>query len=303
MNPAEIREKFAGIYSALFTTYDEKGQMDSARLRDLIDFQLERGLRGAFIAGSTGEGLLLSEEERKVVAATAVDTLKGRGISIVHVGHMSTATACELARHAESVGADMVATLPPLYYAASTEDVVRHYQTIAASVSLPVLVYDISIRTGVRFTDEMWGRLFAIDNIVGMKYTGNDFYYLRNVIELLDGEALVLSGSDPLFLPALTMGVDGAIGTTENIAPEWFVKIQDRFAAGDIHQARELQYELNRLIKFWLAHGDLSAAKALASLRGVPAGDVRAPLAPLSPENEEALRAFAGRFFTSPVAK
>ncbi len=112
MDAHECKARFAGVYSALFTAYDEQGNVSPDRLRRLIDFQLERGLRGAFITGSTGEGLLLTDEERKRVAETAVAALEGRGLSIVHVGHTSTRSAVELARHAQSIGADMISSVP-----------------------------------------------------------------------------------------------------------------------------------------------------------------------------------------------
>jgi len=300
MDKSACKEAFSGVYSALFTAYDDEGKVSPERLRALIEFQLERGLRGAFITGSTGEGLLLSMDERKLVAETAVAALKGRGISIVHVGHLATDGAVELARHAESIGADMVGTIPPIYYPVGNEGVLQYYRTIAESVSLPVLIYNIPDKTGVTLTDELWLELFAVDNLIGMKYTGSDLYYMRNIIELLEGKALVLSGSDELCLPALTMGADGSIGTTQNIAPEWFVKIRELFLTGDIHQARELQYEVNRLIKYWLAHGRLAGCKATAAVRGVPVGGVRAPLPPLTEEEGAAMTEFAREFFGVP---
>lgn len=297
MTPTELKQKFSGVYSALFTAYNEEGKLDPDRQRALIDFQMERGLRGAFITGSTGEGLLLSDDERKLVAETAVEALRGRGVSIVHVGHVSTDAAVELARHAESVGADMVGTIPPIYYPVGDEGVFLHYRMIAESVSVPVLIYNIPDRTGVTLGDELWVRLFEIDNIVGMKYTATDLFYMRNIIEMLEGKALVLSGADEMNLPALTMGADGSIGTTQNIAPEWFVKIRELFLAGDIHAARELQYEVNRLIKFWLSQGRLAACKATASVRGVPVGGVRAPLPSMSADEVDAMERYAREFF------
>lgn len=293
----DCKRRFAGVYSALFTAYDEQGEVSPERIRRLIDFQLERGLHGAFITGSTGEGFLLADEERKRVVETAVAALKGRGKSIVHVGHTSTKVAADLARHAESVGADMVCSVPPIYYPVGPEGILLHYRTIAESVSLPVLVYNIPSLVGVSLSDDLWLRLFEIPNVVGMKYTAADLFYMRNVIELLGEQALVFSGSDEMGLPALVMGCDGSIGTTQNVAPEWFVKIREAFLRGDLPTAQRLQFEVNRFIKFWLAHGRAAAVKAAAAVRGVPVGSVRPPLVPCSPQDLAAVEQYAREFF------
>jgi N-acetylneuraminate lyase len=297
MDRAEIKRRFAGVYSALFTAYDDDGNVSPERIRRLIEFQLQRGLTGAFITGSSGEGFLQSDDERKLVAETAVAALKGRGVSIVHVGHTATKVSVELAKHAERIGADMVGSVPPIYYPVGPEGILLHYRRIAESVSLPVLVYNIPAATGVTLSDDVWMKLFELPNVVGMKYTASDLYSMRNIIEMLGERALVLSGSDELSLPALVMGCDGSIGTTQNVAPEWFVKIRAAFLSGDLQTARQLQFEVNRLIKCWISHGRLAGIKAAAAARGVPVGGVRPPLPPITPQDRAAMERFAREFF------
>jgi N-acetylneuraminate lyase len=175
--------------------------------------------------------------------------------------------------------------------------VLLHYRQIAEGVELPVLVYNIPATTGVTFSDELWLKLFEIPNVVGMKYTAHDLFTMRNTIELLGQRALVFSGSDEMFLPALVMGCDGSIGTTQNVAPEWFVRIHESFLAGDIETARRLQFEMNRFIKFWLGHGRMAGIKAAAAARGVPVGGVRPPLPPGTPEDLAAVEQFAHGLF------
>jgi N-acetylneuraminate lyase len=297
MDRAEIKRRFAGVYSALFTAYDDDGNVSPERIRRLIEFQLQRGLTGAFITGSSGEGFLQSDDERKLVAETAVAALKGRGVSIVHVGHTATKVSVELAKHAERIGADMVGSVPPIYYPVGPEGILLHYRRIAESVSLPVLVYNIPAATGVTLSDDVWMKLLELPNVVGMKYTASDLYSMRNIIEMLGERALVLSGSDELSLPALVMGCDGSIGTTQNVAPEWFVKIRAAFLSGDLQTARQLQFEVNRLIKCWISHGRLAGIKAAAAARGVPVGGVRPPLPPITPQDRAAMERFAREFF------
>lgn len=300
---SDIKKRFAGVYSALFTAYDDLGNPCPDRLRALIDFQLDHGLRGAFITGSTGEGFLLTDEERKRVAETAVTAIGDRGVSIVHVGHVSTRAAVELAKHAESIGASMISSVPPIYYPVGAEGVLLHYRLIAESVKLPLLVYNIPATTGVTFSESLWQKVFEIPNVAGIKFTAADLYEMRNVIELSGGNSLVLSGSDEMSLPALCMGCDGSIGSTQNVAPEWFVEIRKRFQAGDIQGAQELQFEVNRFIKYWLGHGRLAGLKATAAVRGVPAGGVRPPLPPASAQDAAAIAEFARGFFAKAPRK
>jgi len=294
------KQAFTGVYSALFTAYDEAGRVNPEGIRQLLDFQLARGTRGAFVTGSSGEGFLLSVDERKLVAETALEVLRGRGIAIVHVGHTSTQVAVELAQHAEAAGADMIGSVPPIYYPVGNAGVLAHYQALCESVAVPVLIYNIPANTGVTLSDKLWLDLFAMDNLIGMKYTGSDFHYMRTIIELLEGKALVLSGSDQLFYPALTMGAEGCIGTTQNVAPEWFVSIYRAFLAGDHARASELQHAVCRLVRTWVDHGWLPACKALADLRGIPLGGARVPIPPVLPEELALVTDFAQGFFANP---
>lgn len=295
---SESKHRYSGVYSALFTAYDDQGNVSAERMERLIEFQMGSGLKGCFITGSTGEGFLLTDGERKQVAQTAVTALKGRGTSIVHVGHTSTKVAIELAQHAESIGADMISSVPPIYYPVGPEGIMLHYRQIAESVSLPVLVYNIPGATGTVLSDDLWLELFQIPNMIGMKYTGADLYYMRNMIELLGEQALVLAGSDEMFLPSLVMGCDGSIGSTQNVAPEWFVRIREAFLAGDIKTAQRLQFEVNRFIKFWLGHGKNAGLKAACAARGYPVGSVRAPMPPASTKDIAAMEEFVRQFFT-----
>jgi len=279
-------EKFKGVYPALVTPYDRKGRVDEEVLRSLVDWHLEAGVRGFFVCGTTGEGLLLTTEERRRVAEVVAEHLDGRGVCIVHVGHPSSEESARLARHAQEVGADAVSSIPPIYYRVGLEGVLLHYRTIAEATSLPLFVYNIPVTTGVRITAEDMGYIFRIPSVVGMKYTDADYYEMRNILDLADREVLVLSGRDELFLPALTMGAEGSIGTTQNIFPELFVGIYEAFSGGNWKRAMELQLKASRAIRI-LLHGGLDAWKAVLRFKGFPVGHPRPPLKAISSDEEE----------------
>ncbi len=283
-------KRFRGVYPALITPFDDGGRVDEDVLRALVDWHLEAGVRGFFVCGSTGEGLLLSTEERRRVAEVVVEHLRGRGLCIVHVGHPSSEEAARLARHAEEIGADAVSSVPPIYYLVDLEGILLHYRTIAEATSLPLLVYNIPATTGVRLTADEMKRVFEIPSVIGMKYTDADYFEMRNILDLVDGQAIVLAGRDELFLPALTMGAGGSIGATQNIFPELFVGIYTAFLDGDWQKAQDLQLKASRAVRVLLGYGGLDAWKAVLRFRGFRVGRSRPPLRPVSKEEEEGIR-------------
>jgi len=228
-------------------------------------------------------------EERKRVAEVVVEHNNGRGLCIIHVGHPSSDVAAELARHAESIGADAVSSVPPIYYRVGFEGMLLHYRTIAKATRLPLIAYNIPATTGVSVTEKEMRELFKIENVIGMKFTDPDYYVMRNIIELVDGNCIILSGADQLFLPALTMGAGGSIGSTQNLMPQHFVAIYEAFLRGDLEEARRLQYQANRVIRVLLSFGSVSAWKAVLAAQGFDCGPCRAPLKTLSGEEQKAV--------------
>lgn len=288
-------EKFRGVYPALITPFHPSNTVNEKVLRAMVDHHLASGLRGFFVCGSTGEGLVMRIEERKRVAEVVVEQNNERGLCIVHVGHPSSDVAAELARHAESIGADAVSSVPPIYYRVGFEGMLLHYRTIAKATRLPLIAYNIPATTGVSVTEKEMRELFKIENMIGMKFTDPDYYVMRNIIESVDGDCIILSGADQLFLPALTMGAGGSIGSTQNLMPRHFVAIYEAFLRGDLEEAQRLQYEANRVIRVLLSFGSVSAWKAVLTAQGFDGGPCRAPLTTLSEEDRKAvLKALEG---------
>ncbi|MFH1008348.1 MAG: dihydrodipicolinate synthase family protein [Candidatus Latescibacterota bacterium] len=289
MDKKAVCEQFNGVYPALLTPFDKKVRVNEEELRALVEHHLSCGLRGFFVCGSSGEGFLLRVEERKRVAEIVVEQTAGRRMCIIHVGHTSSDVAAELAQHAESIGADAISSVPPIYYKVGFAGCIYHYRTIAEACSLPFIVYNVPATTGVSVTTREMAELFRIETIIGMKFTDSDYYEMHNIIESAAEECLILSGSDQLFVPALAMGAGGAIGTTQNIMPEFFVKLHQTYLAGDFDAARLMQYQANRVIRELVASGSLSGWKAVLKAQGFDFGPCRAPLKTLTGQEEAAL--------------
>lgn len=280
-----------GILPALLTPMDEAGAtVDYASLRALVDDQISRGVSGFFVCGGTGEGLLLTPDERRRVYEAVISQAAGRARVIAHIGALDTATAAQLAAQAAELGADAISAVPPVYFRVDDEALVDHYRLIAeAAGGLPLYPYQIPSATGVDINERVMARLLAIPSLAGIKYSSYNLYDMRNIIELAPGRLSVLSGFDEVCVAALAMGAHGAIGSTYNVMPATFAAIYAAMEAGALDEARGLQFRANRVIKALLAAPLIAALKAVLSARGIACGGPRRPQRPLGPEERARL--------------
>jgi len=280
---------YSGIIPALVTPFDVEDQVNTRGLCELVEYLLHCGVEGLYVCGSTGEGLLLTEEERRLVAETTVRQVAGRVPVIVHVGAVATGVAERLARHAREVGADAVASIPPFYYEVGQEGIEAHYRRISLA-DLPLYIYNIPSSTQVHITAALTHTLFAQGVIQGIKYTSYDMLTLRDIIETCGPQLNVFSGPDEMLLPFLMMGAHGGIGTTYNCMPRLFTALYAAWRAGDWARAQALQFQIDRIILVMMRYGAIPATKAAMRLLGLDCGDPRAPFVPLTDEQFACLR-------------
>ena len=283
--------RFRGVWPALVTPLTEREELNVEVARALIDHLISCGIGGLYVCGGTGEGILLPLEVRQALAQVAVEQAGGRVPVIVHVGATATADALLLAAHAEQIGADGVAAIPPFYYRVGFEGIREHYQLIAGASSLPLYLYYIPSATGVTLNAEQMWALCQIPSVRGFKYSAFDMYLLEQILSLGGGTLNVFSGPDELFAPMLTVGVDGAIGTTYNLLPAHFVQLYQAFQARDLERARALQSQANRVIDTFTRHGGLQAVKEMMRMLGFDCGYCRRPFRRLNHDEIVALRA------------
>jgi N-acetylneuraminate lyase len=284
---------YTGIFPALLTPLTADDQIDTEALGVLIEFLLGQRVDGLYICGSSGEGILLTEAERSLVAEVTIRYVGGRVPVIVHVGAPGTPTAARLARHAREVGADAVASVPPFYFAVGREGIEEHYRRISRAAELPVYIYNIPAATNVHVSADLVRTLLDEDVIHGLKFTSPDQLSFREILDACGGRLNAFSGPDQMLLPFLVMGAHGGIGTTYNFMPSLYVDLYQAWRAGDIQRAQELQFMADRIILIMkrYPYGIISAAKAAMRLLGVECGGPRAPLLPLTPADQEKLEA------------
>lgn len=271
---------------------DDGTGISEARLRAYSDFLIERGVEGLFILGTTGEWPLLSETERTSAAGIVAEQARGRVSVIAHVGAHGTGQAIRLATAAREVGVNAVSLVSPPFFPLDDDALFDHFTRVARSVSgLPVFLYNIPEFAGNDISAELLRRVArAADNVVGMKYSGDNLARLREYRRTMGGGFSLFNGNDSLALPALHEGADGLVSGNASAFPELLVALHSSFRQGQLADAARRQQALDDFIAARDSHCELSSFKALLGLRGIPVGDVRPPLSRVSPEARDALR-------------
>ena len=282
-----------GAYAAMFTPFDAAGRVNEEMIERLVEHGLANGLVGFYLTGSTGEGFLLSNDERKTVMERAAKAVAGRAKLIAHVGCVATDDAVELARFAAKVGIDWVSSVAPVYFGQTFEAAYRHYERISNATDLPFMIY--SIKAAVVPSRDV--KFFDLPNVKGMKYTGTDYFAvqcLRRKLVEKGKEAIFFAGRDEQLVCALAFRnvFSGGIGTTYNIIPRHFAEICRLSFAGDAEGAARMQDEANRVVELMIESENWSYRKAMMKYIGLDCGPYRYPYAPLT---DEEYAAFAKR--------
>lgn len=272
---------FKGIYTATISPLDKKGNINLQMQEKIIDFHKKNGIKGLYLCGSTGEAPLLDSRERMALAGNAIKCAKGMK-TIVHTGHVSTAQALELSKAAYNDGADAISSVKPYYYNFSEEIEYNYYRDLSSSVPLPFFIYVNTFSSKNEISLKHTLRLFKLKNVVGIKYTGVDFYTMRYISDQIPKKHLVLSGSDQRMIMGLSFGTCGAIGSFQNVIPAAFVKLWAMFNQGESEKACDLQQRINALIRMYEPLGDISYIKAMMRYIGFDCGNARKPFAQLT---------------------
>ena len=264
----------AGAYSALYTPFKKDGSLNEEMIEKVIDYGISCGLRGFYLTGSTGEGFLLSMDERKRVYDRAVKASKGRARLIAHVGCLSTDDAVELAKYAAKAGIDWVSSVAPVYFGQNFDAAFDHYRRISSATDLPFMIYSL----GADIVPDRDAKFFDLKNVKGMKYTNYKYWTVQALRRKLPKEAIFFAGADEQVLPALATGIfAGCIGTSQNVIPAHFAEICRLAEANDFAAASKLQDEVVRFVELLIAKPNGSWHKSMMKYIGLDCGEGRAP--------------------------
>ncbi len=293
--------KLSGLITATATPFKENGEINTAVIPEYIDYLVAERLSGVFTCGTTGESSSLTVEERKCLGEYFARATEGKIRHIIHVGHNSIKSACELAEHAQSVKADAISAVCPSYFKVTNiSSLVACCREIAAAApATPFYYYHIPSFTSanlpmVEFVAEA-GK--SIPNFAGIKFTHFDLMEFQLCQDYQGGKYNMLFGRDEYYLGALAFGAVGAVGSTYNYMAPLFHGIRDAFDQNDFVKARELQLRVNKIICFLVKHGGMPTTKAFLRMRGIDTGPCRLPNETLSRDVEQEIYKAAVEIF------
>ena len=282
-----MENKYAGIFPAFYACYDKNGEINPQAVQDMTEYLIGKGVTGLYVGGSSGECIYQSVPERKLVLENVMKVARGRIVIIAHVACNSTRDSMELAAHAESLGVDAIASIPPIYFHLPDRAIAKYWNDISsAAPNTDFFIYNIPQLAGVSLNTSLLRTMLLNPRVKGVK---NSSEPVQHIQMWKDEGAIVFNGPDEQLLSGLAAGAIGGIGGTYAAMPELYIRIFQLFHEGKMETAREIQNECCRLIyEMCIAQGNLYAVlKEIIRINGGPdAGDVRAPLYPLQEEDK-----------------
>lgn len=284
-------KEIKGIIPPVITPMNEDETINEQELAHQVDRLIEAGVHGIFAFGTNGEGYILNEEEKKRVLSVVIKTTAGRVPVYAGTGCISTKDTIRMSQMAEKLGADILSIITPSFAAASQEELYLHYKSVAESVSLPIVLYNIPARTGNALAPATVERLSRIDNIVGVKDSSGNFDNMLQYIERTrNKDFAVLSGNDSLILWNLLAGGVGGISGCANVFPKNMVAIYEEFVKGNIEGAKKAQDAIRSFRNTFRYGNPNTIVKTAVELSGYPVGKCRSPFNFISEEGVMAIR-------------
>jgi 4-hydroxy-tetrahydrodipicolinate synthase len=280
---------FSGSIVALVTPF-KNGKVDWPSLEGLVEFHIQNGTNGIVPCGTTGESATLDHAEHHDVIKAVVKAVKKRVPVIAGTGSNSTQEAIDLTIGAERAGADGALLISPYYNRPMQEGIYQHYKAVAASVGIPLIVYNIPARTGSKIEPETLARLSEIKNVAGVKEATGSVDQAIDVIRLCGDRLAVFSGEDSLTYSLMALGGKGVISTVANIAPKAMADLARACLNRDWEKGRELQFRLIPLIRAVFIETNPIPSKAALALMGKCSNEMRLPLTPMGEGNVKKLR-------------
>lgn len=280
---------FGRVSTAMVTPFDGKGNVDFQKTTSLVNYLLKNGTDSLVLSGTTGESPTLSSEEKIALLRHVAKVVEKRVPIIMGTGSNNTYASIELTKKAEQNGADAIMLVAPYYSKTNQEGLYQHFKAIAASTTLPVMVYNIPGRASINIEPETIIRLSKIPNIVAVKEASGDLNAMTQIIAGTDEDFALYSGDDALTLPVLAIGGVGVVSVASHIAGNELQKIVEAFISGNLKEAARLHQELLPLIKGLFAAPSPAPVKTALQLNGIDVGSVRLPIVPLTEQERLAL--------------
>ena len=291
-------DKYTGVIPAFYACYDKEGNISPKGVQALTRYFVEKGVKGIYVNGSSGECIYQSVEDKKIVLENVMKAAEGKLTVIAHVECNNTKDSQELARHAESLGVDAIAAIPPIYFHLPEYAIAQYWNDISsAAPNTDFVIYNIPQLAGVALTMGLFEEMRKNPRVIGVKNSSMPVQDIQMFKQAAGEDYIIFNGPDEQFMSGRVIGAEGAIGGTYGAMPELFLKLDEHVKNGEIEKARELQHAINAIIyKMCSAHGNMYGVikEILKKNENLELGGVRKPLPSLidsdMPIVEEAAR-------------
>ncbi|MCF2628899.1 dihydrodipicolinate synthase family protein [Fusobacterium mortiferum] len=290
-------EKYHGVIPAFYACYDKEGNIGVEGVKALTRYFIEAGVQGVYVGGSSGECIYQGKEERKLVLETIMKEAQGRLTVIAHVACNNTADSMELAAHAESLGVDAIAAIPPIYFRLPEHAIAKYWNDISsAAPNTDFVIYNIPQLAGVALTPSLYKEMLKNPRVIGVKNSSMPIQDIQTFKAIGGKDTIVFNGPDEQFIGGFMIGAEGGIGGTYGAMPKLFLKALECFKKGDYETARAIQYDVNDIITALCScKGNMyGVIKATLKINhNIEIGGVRSPLANLVEEDMPKVEAVA----------
>lgn len=283
--------KYEGIIPAFYACYDKDGKVSPEAVRALTQYHIDKGVKGVYVCGSSGECIYQSKEDRKITLENVMAVAKGKLTVIAHVACNNTEDSIELAKHAESCGVDAIAAIPPIYFRLPEYSIARYWNAMSeAAPNTDFIIYNIPQLAGVALTMPLFKEMLKNPRVIGVKNSSMPVQDIQMFKAEGKDDIVVFNGPDEQFISGRVIGATAGIGGTYGVMPELFLKMDELVKANRLAEAREVQYAANEIIyKMCSGHGNMYAMikEILRINEDLDIGSVKAPLEPLNEADKE----------------
>lgn len=279
--------KYQGVIPAFYACYDDNGDVSAERTANFAKYLLEKGVKGLYVCGSSGECIYQSKEERKLTLESVMEAVGGKMTIIAHVACNNTRDSMELAAHAESLGVDAIAAIPPIYFRLPEDSIAKYWNDISsAAPNTDFIIYNIPQLAGVALTMPLFKKMRENPCVIGVKNSSMPVQDIQMFKMEGGDDCIIFNGPDEQFISGRIIGAGGGIGGTYAVMPELFLKADELIKEGKITEACEIQHAIDKIIYAMCSCkcNMYAAAKQILKEKGVECGSVRAPLAEITEE-------------------
>lgn len=299
-------EKYKGVIPAFYACYDEEGNISPERVRALTEYHIKKGVKGVYVNGSSGECIYQSVEDRKITLENVMAVAKGKLTVIAHVACNNTKDSVELAKHAESLGVDAIAAIPPIYFRLPEYAIAKYWNDMsAAAPNTDFVIYNIPQLAGVALTQNLFAEMRKNPRVIGVKNSSMPVQDIQMFKAAAGNDYIIFNGPDEQFISGRVIGAEGGIGGTYGVMPELFLKMDELVKENKLEEACEVQYAANEVIyKMCSAHGNMYGVikEMLRINENLDLGGVREPLPQLI-ESDFEIAKEAAKMVKEAVAK